>query len=88
MAPLCVKKIKAVLDFLDRDCIFVRAVLEYKLFEVKECPFMIHFLAELNERVPSVFCCQFSAIGTLAMHDHILDFKYLLKNGICKDLFQ
>jgi hypothetical protein len=86
MAPLRVEKVKAVLYFLNGDSVFVRAMLEDKLFKVKECPFMIHFLSHLNEGVPSVLCCKLGAIRTLAMHDHIFDFKYLLKNRIRENL--
>ena len=86
MAPLGIKKVETVPHFLDRDCVFVRAMLDYKLFEVKEGPLVIHFLADLNERIPGVLCRQFGAIRTLAMHDHILHFKYLLKNCVCEDL--
>lgn len=86
MTSLGVKKIKAVLYLLDGDSIFVRAVLEDKLFKVEECPFVIHFLAHLNERVPSVLCCKLGAIRTLAMYNHIFNLKYLLKNRVRKHL--
>lgn len=57
MTPLREEEIETILDFFNADSIFICAVFEDELFEVEERPFMVDFLADLNESFPGVLGC-------------------------------
>lgn len=57
MIPMCKEEIEAIFDFFDADSVFVCAVFEDELFEVEERPFVVDFLADLDERFPGVLGC-------------------------------
>jgi hypothetical protein len=78
MTPLTIEEIQAILHFLQGYCIFLRPVLQDKLFKVQECALMRNFLPDLDKSFPSVFCGQSGTVGTLSVLNQIFDFKYLL----------
>lgn len=77
MTPLAIEEIQAILHLLQRYCIFLRPMLQDKLFKVQECALMRNFLPDLDKSFPSVFCGKSGAVGTLSVLNQIFDFKYL-----------
>jgi hypothetical protein len=83
-----VEEVEAILDFLDRDGIFLCTVLNDKLLEEQERSLMRDLLSDLDESFPGVFSGEPRAIGALPMLDKVLDLESLLEDGIRKDLCQ
>lgn len=57
MTPLREEEIETILDFFNAHGIFICTVFEDELFEVEERPFMVDFLADLDEGFPCVLGC-------------------------------
>lgn len=86
MTPGRVEEIKTVSDLLNRDGILLRAVLENKLLQVEECPFVGNFLSNLHQCSPGVLRSKTSTIRALAVLNEVLDFECLLEYSVGEDL--
>ena len=61
-------------------------MLEDKLLEKEERPFVGDLLSDLNDGLPGIFGSELCTIWTLTMLDKVLDLEYLLEDRRGEDL--
>ena len=80
MTPRAVEEVQTIPHLLDRDGVFLRAVLQDQLFQVQEGTLVRDLLSDLYKRFPCVLGREFSAVRTLPVLYKVLDLEDLFQD--------
>jgi hypothetical protein len=80
------KEINSIIYFFNVDSLFMSTVLEDKLLQEKESPFMSDLLSDLNSCCPLMGCEKFLTFWALLIGNDIFNNKCLLKHSTISNL--